>query len=791
MASAPPVHGVQPHRAPDVPGPPAPLASEISPALALVGLRAVVLGVPLAVLGSATGPYDDPKAWALPILVALTWLLWVVSRRNGLAGRVTASPPGTRWLVGVVVAYALWWVVTAAAGLAPVQSIFGNFGRGFGLLTLGSGILLFPLVWSECRSSRPAAALIDAALLGSAPVCILALAQAAGWDPMPVAWDPATRSLPVRSTFGQHTFLGSYLVALVPLAVARLAWRPPEGEPSGASPGVSTRPGRWVWLAVWVVGAVGLVALASRWDLAGWLLVPWGVVGAIATGRAPGFPGGPGMLPVPFTAALLACQVLVVVLSRARGAFLGLLAGLGVTAIALLVRRRGPRAAAAAVGGLVAMVAFVALLNVPGSPLEGLRSAPLLSRLGRMADLDQGSPGWFRIQVWRGILDSWRRQLDGEVLIPGVAPQVRNLVGYGLETQLLALDRLALPRLDMFELHGPGWRGQYVVDRAHNVVLDHLVTGGLVGVGLWAVLAGSILAVGIARARAARAPGELAIRVGALGAIAAHLVEVQVGIVTPMSQALFWIAAALSTVPPWTEPAASPAPARSRRAGWVAAVVAGALAVALVAWVQTQWLLASIAYAAGVRAGIAGRPAEAHRSLARSRHLAPGLTLPAEGLAYSALRLASAETDPSRRQALLRDAEMVLDDLRRGAAPGTAAWMLRAQVAFAQAMAGDRRKLRASVDAFAEAARRRPWDGPLLAQWAWALLEAGDLAQARATAERAVAGPPRTEAWLAWGVLARASRGLGDGAQADRAAATARRLAPPTARPVLESIISG
>ena len=373
-----------------------------------------------------------------------------------------------------------------------------------------------------------------------------------------------------------------------------------------------------------------------------------------------------------------------------------------------------------------------------------------------------------------------------------MAPQVRSFVGYGLETQLLALDRLALPRLDMFELHGPGWRGQYVVDRAHNVVLDHLVTGGLVGVGLWALLAGSILAVGIARARAAQAPGELAIRVGALGAIAAHLVEGQVGIVTPMSQALFWIAAALCTVPAMDR-------ARSESGGRLALAGRGGWPPwSPASWpphssrgCQTQWLLASVAYAAGVRAGIAGRPAEAHRSLARSRDLAPGLTLPAEGLAYSALRLASAETDPSRRQALLRDAEMALDDLAPRRDPGHGRLDAEGAGGLRQAMAGDRRKLRASADAFAEAARRRPWDGPLLAQWAWALLEAGDLAQARATAERAVAGPPRTEAWLAWGVLARASRGLGDGAQADRAAATARRLAPPTARPVLESIISG
>jgi tetratricopeptide (TPR) repeat protein len=790
MASAPPACGPRASWPEDAPGLLAPPAGEPAPGLVLVGLRAVMLGVPLAVLGSATGPYDDPKAWALPILVALTGFLWVLSHPNRVASRKTAAP-GTRWLGAIVAAYALWWVITAVVGLAPAQSISGNFGRGLGLLTFGSTILLFPLVWSECRSSRAVAALVDAALLGSAPVCVLAFGQAAGWDPLPAAWDPVVTSLRVRSTFGQHIFLGSYLVLLIPLAVARIEWSLREREPGRAVDGIPAL-GGWVWAAAWVAGAVGLVALARWWDFAWWLLVPWGVTFALATARVSGLTGMSGLMPVPFTAALVASQVLVVMLSRARGAFLGLLAGLGVTALALLARRRGPRAAAMAAAGLVAVVAFVALLNVPGSPLEPLRALPLLSRLGRIADVHHSSPGWFRVQVWRGILDGWRRQLHGETLIPGLAPGVRSLVGYGLESQLVALDRLALPWLDVLEARGPGWRGQYVVDRSHNVVLDHLVTGGLVAVGLWTLLVASILAVGIARARAASAPGELAIRVGALGAIAAHLVEGQVGIVTPMPQALFWVAAALCTLPEWSEAPAAPAMARPRRTGWwAAAVVAAALATALVAWLQTQWLLASIAYGAGVRAGIADRPAEAHRSFTRSRDLAPWLALPAEAVAYSALRLASGERDAARRQALLREAEAALTNLRSGAAPGAAAWMLSGQVAFAQAMAGDRSRLRASLDAFEEAARRRPWDGPLLAQWAWALLEAGDPARARATAQRAVAGPPRTEAWLAWGVLARAARDLGDGAEADRAAARARSLAPPTARPVLESIISG
>jgi Flp pilus assembly protein TadD len=104
--------------------------------------------------------------------------------------------------------------------------------------------------------------------------------------------------------------------------------------------------------------------------------------------------------------------------------------------------------------------------------------------------------------------------------------------------------------------------------------------------------------------------------------------------------------------------------------------------------------------------------------------------------------------------------------------------------------AGDRSKLPASLDAFAEAARLRPWDRSLLAQWSWALLDAGQPGRARATAERALTGSA-AEAWLAWAVIARAARELGDGESAERAAVAARRLVPAPARPVLEFILSG
>src|SRR5262249_39109205 len=157
-------------------------------------------------------------------------------------------------------------------------------------------------------------------------------------------WDPAVRALRIRSTFGQHILLGSYLVAIIPLTMARLvwAWRDPEPPGTNANTGrgsAGERLGSFVLGAVWVAGAVGLVVLAARWDLACALLVLWGVAGAVVTVALAHGRGFSLFAWAPTVAVLLASQVLVVMLSKARGAFFGMVAGMAVTAFFLLVRR--------------------------------------------------------------------------------------------------------------------------------------------------------------------------------------------------------------------------------------------------------------------------------------------------------------------------------------------------------------------------------------------------------------------------------------------------------------------
>ena len=194
---------------------------------------------------------------------------------------------------------------------------------------------------------------------------------------------------------------------------------------------------------------------------------------------------------------LAIAQLLVVVLSRARGPLLSLLFVLSAGAFALLAGRRAWKTLAVSAAGVGALLVALVLLNIPQSPLAPLAKVGVLSRLSQLTDVRRGTPVWFRLQVWSGILSGWGRQLRGEEVIPGTRPWARSALGYGLETQLITVNTLVLPSLGVLRAKGQGWRGQYLVDRAHNALLDHLVTGGLVGAGVLVTLVGALLAVGI------------------------------------------------------------------------------------------------------------------------------------------------------------------------------------------------------------------------------------------------------------------------------------------------------
>ena len=770
---------------------PAPTPSVWSPSRGSIGLAAIVLGVPLAVLPWTTGPYDDPKAWALPILVGLTGVLWVVDARRAATPRpVDRAARRLPWLVLIVIA---WWVFTSIVSVAPAQSVLGSFGRGTGLLVIGSAALLFFLVQSDTRTSSGVRSLIDVTLLGSVPVCLLALAQAKGWDPLPRVWDPAIAPMRVRSTLGSHIFLGSYLAMVVPLAAARLEWACRE------------RTGLWTWPSgaqqlsmlmggLWTAGALTVIWLAGQWSLLWWVLVPWGVVGALAwtwvAGRREGAPDTG--ITVVFVAALLAAQMIVVLLSRGRGGFLGMVVGLLVTVLGLLMKRRAWKTLTLAVIGVVGLVTFLVLLNTRGSPLARLGKMPLLSRLAGMGDVRRGTPGWVRLQVWKGIGDGWRRQLLGEEVIPGLSPRLRLAIGYGPETQLLVLEPVMTFFHGAVPTRGEGWQARYVFDRSHNIVLDRLVTQGLIGVGLWGLLLAGLIALGIARIRSSTAAGETAVRLGALGALLGHLADGQVGMETTTPLALFWVSAALLTLPSWTRrPETAPGQSHARisnKAVWSVLLAVTVGGTVLVAWMGTRWLLASSAYADGTRHGIEGRLQQAHQDFRRSITLAPWLGLAAEASAYTVLRLGGAEDRPFPSPGAVSG--------RPGdAGAGSAVRHGGGGLVGADRPAGVRRGTgRGTASVHGQPGglcRGAPADAREM-QSCWrnqgsSCWKVGDPVGGRATALEALRRDSRE--WMAWALLARSAGQLGNATEADRAGRMARGLAPPEAQRVLGALL--
>ncbi len=204
---------------------------------------------------------------------------------------------------------------------------------------------------------------------------------------------------------------------------------------------------------------------------------------------------------------LLLLQLAALASSDSRGPVLGLAAGGLMVLLALSLRPGRAWLGYSSLGLLVAGLVFIVLFNQPGSPLEPLRDLPVIGRFGEISVLTGDSSG-ARLRIWR----SSNRLLREE---PG-----RLIVGHGPEQFKTAL----LPHGEIY-LAGFGQRDR-LVDRAHNVLLDKLVTEGLPGglallLTFGAALWTAAVAAGLARTRGQRRALALCLAgASAMGALA-------------------------------------------------------------------------------------------------------------------------------------------------------------------------------------------------------------------------------------------------------------------------------
>ncbi len=180
-----------------------------------IGWLVIAVIIPLWVNFGAQRPFDPPKvflfrtlSWFLTSLVCAHYLLVPGRIRLHWRHRPLALP--VVFLAGVL-------LVAALTAVDPQLSWWGSYERGQGSLTQLSYLLLFWLVATHLRSLAQAWHLLTAFVLTALPLTLLGIAQAFGWQPLPLLTDARS---PVYATLGRANFLAAYLVILLPLTLA-------------------------------------------------------------------------------------------------------------------------------------------------------------------------------------------------------------------------------------------------------------------------------------------------------------------------------------------------------------------------------------------------------------------------------------------------------------------------------------------------------------------------------------------------------------------------------------------
>jgi tetratricopeptide (TPR) repeat protein/O-antigen ligase len=263
-------------------------------------------------------------------------------------------------------------------------------------------------------------------------------------------------------------------------------------------------------------------------------------------------------------ALVLQCSALMA--AGSRGPLLGLAAA-AVAGLVLSVWTFGARRRVMAAVGLCVAVAAAAI-------------STQIDRAGSLFDATSGS-GRVRLLIWDAGLEAVRSN----------AP--RAALGFGPEMFRVAHAPHAAGELARLE------RSDAQPDRAHNDLIDALVTTGIAGAAALLALYGAVVLAGMRRLSRTVVPGDAVqdavLTIGSLAAAAAHVVEVQIGIATVSSRLLLLTAAAFIVSQDRAAPARRPGvPARSRgvcswRRAFVGAVSLAAIDAAVLTPARADW----------------------------------------------------------------------------------------------------------------------------------------------------------------------------------------------------------
>ena len=173
--------------------------------------------------------FEPDKAAALIVLavVALVDIVWrAISTGHSLRPSFYLSRLTHYSWALLLAGLAVWAGVVTLFSVDSVTSLWGNYDRGYGLLTLWAGIIFLGVAWDMARSGRYWL-LIDAILLGAVIPILYGFVQMLNLDPVRgfgVSFPLGERA---SSTLGNPLYLGDYLVIVIFMGLARRILQPP------------------------------------------------------------------------------------------------------------------------------------------------------------------------------------------------------------------------------------------------------------------------------------------------------------------------------------------------------------------------------------------------------------------------------------------------------------------------------------------------------------------------------------------------------------------------------------
>ncbi|MBI4711845.1 MAG: tetratricopeptide repeat protein, partial [Planctomycetes bacterium] len=122
--------------------------------------------------------------------------------------------------------------------------------------------------------------------------------------------------------------------------------------------------------------------------------------------------------------------------------------------------------------GVISVIGFLILLNIPGTPLGFIKSR--VGRLGQIFDTKEPASR-VRLMIWDGVVNMVK------------SDHTRAVIGYGPEAMFVPYHKYASPELVRAE------NRIAFPDRSHNELFDTVITNGLIGGAVYIVLFGIII----------------------------------------------------------------------------------------------------------------------------------------------------------------------------------------------------------------------------------------------------------------------------------------------------------